>query len=239
LYWEAIADVRDDYTVQVQLRDDAGHVWAQEESRPAYGGYPTTEWERGEIIRDWHDVPVNVEAPNGEYHLSVGLAQAGELSGEVQLGTIHISGRVRSFEIPDMEQQSGWRLGEGALLLGYDVDQTVRAGDVLELILYWQCVGQMDESYTVFTHLLDQDNVIRGQLDGVPVRSAAPTTSWVEGEVITDRYQIQVAAEAAAGEYAIEIGMYDAQTLERLPAYDPRDTLQGDRILLQTVQVLR
>ncbi len=239
LYWEALRDVQDDYAVQVQLRDDVGHVWAEEESRPAYGGYPTTEWERGEIIRDWHDVPVNVEAPNGEYHLIVGLAKAGEPRGEVQLGTIHISGRARSFEIPDMGHQSGWHLGESVILLGYDVDPMVQAGGVLELILYWQCVGQMDEGYAVFTHLLDRDSLIRGQLDGVPVGGEAPTTSWIEGEVIADRYGIPVDAEAAAGEYVVEIGMYNADTLQRLPAYDPQGTPQGDRILLETVLVQR
>jgi 4-amino-4-deoxy-L-arabinose transferase-like glycosyltransferase len=239
LYWEAPRDVQDDYTVQVQLRDDLGHVWAEEESRPAYGGYPTTEWERGEIIRDWHDVPVSVEAPEGEYHLSVGLAKRGVPKGEVRLGTIHISGRARSFEIPEMEHQSGWRLGESVILLGYDVDPTVRAGDILELILYWQCVGQMDESYAVFTHLLDRDSGIRGQLDGVPVGSEAPTTSWIEGEMIADRYGIPVDAEAATGEYVLEIGMYDADTLQRLPAHDPQGTPQGDRILLETVLVQR
>jgi hypothetical protein len=237
LYWEALRDVQDDYTVQVQLRDDVGHVWAEEESRPAYGGYPTAEWARGEIIRDWHDVPVNVEAPNGEYHLSVGLAKAGVPTGEVQLGTIHISGRARSFEIPEMEHQSGWRLGESVILLGYDVDATVRAGDLLELILYWRCVGQMDESYTVFTHLLDQNSVIQGQQDSIPAAGEAPTSSWIEGEVITDLYQIAVDPEAPAGGYVIEVGMYNAQTGKRLPAYDAQHNLAGDRVLLHEVEV--
>jgi hypothetical protein len=148
------------------------------------------------------------------------------------LGTIHVSGRARSFEIPDMEHQSGLRLGEDAILLGHDVDPTVQAGDILELILYWQCVGQMDESYTVFTHLLDQNEVIWGQQDSIPAGGEAPTTSWTEGEVIADRYQIMVDPQTPPGAYALEIGMYDAITGQRLPVHGMLGESLGRRILL-------
>lgn len=239
LYWRAIRDVQDDYTVRVQLRDDTGHIWAEEESRPAYGDYPTTEWQSGEIIRDWHDLPVSVETPNGDYHLYVGLAKAGELTAEVELEATHVVGRGRSFEIPDMQHHSGWRLGEGIILLGYDLGQMARAGDVLKLTLYWQCRRQMDESYTVFTHLLDEDNTIWGQQDNIPASGQAPTSGWVDGEVITDHYGILVDAQAATGDYIVEVGMYDAETLQRLPVYGPQGKPQGDMVLLETVHVLR
>ena len=239
LYWEALQDVQDDYTVQAQLRDDLGHVWAEEESGPAYGDYPTTEWQSGEIIRDWHDLPVSVETPNGDYHLYVGLAKAGELMAEVELEATHVVGRGRSFEIPDMQHHSGWRLGEGIILLGYDLGQMARAGEVLKLTLYWQCRRQMAESYTVFTHLLDEDNTIWGQQDNIPASGQAPTSGWVDGEVITDHYEILVDAQAATGDYIVEVGMYDAETLQRLPVYGPQGKPQGDMVLLETVQVLR
>jgi hypothetical protein len=239
LYWEALQDVQDDYTVQAQLRDDLGHVWAEEESGPAYGDYPTTEWQSGEIIRDWHDLPVSVETPNGDYHLYVGLAKAGELMAEVELEATHVVGRGRSFEIPDMQHHSGWRLGEGIILLGYDLGQMARAGEVLKLTLYWQCRRQMAESYTVFTHLLDEDNTLWGQQDNIPASGQAPTSGWVDGEVITDHYEILVDAQAATGDYIVEVGMYDAETLQRLPVYGPQGKPQGDMVLLETVQVLR
>jgi len=238
LYWQALCDVQHDYMVLAQVRDDEGRVWGEEESRPAYGRYPTTEWERDEIIRDWHDVPIKAETPNGDYRLYVGMREGDELIGEVGLGNIHVSGRVRTYEIPEMGHALGCSLGEGVTLLGYDVDNAVRAGETLKLTLYWQCVSQMSESYTVFTHLLDEENVIRGQLDSIPAQGRAPTTSWIEGEVITDDYEIVVDAQAPAGEYVMEIGMYDANTMERLPVCDAQKEAQGDRILVETVQVL-
>jgi len=239
LYWEALRDVQKDYVVLAQVRDEEGHVWSEEESRPAYGSYPTTRWESDERIRDWHDIPIKADTPNGDYRLYVGMKEEGRLLGEVELGTIRTSGRVRTYEIPEVERKLGWSLGQDITLLGYDMDATVRAGETLRLTLYWQCVRQMGESYTVFTHLLGEDNVIRGQLDRIPGGGEAPTTSWLEREVITDQYEIVVDAQAPAGEYLIEVGMYDANTMERLPVYDAQGEAQGDRILLETVHVLR
>lgn len=123
------------------------------------------------------------------------------------------------------------------MLLGYDVDSTVRAGEMLGLTLYWQCVEQEDQSYTVFVHLLDQDSAIRGQLDGVPARGEAPTTSWVEGEVIRDQRDILVDAQSLEGKYVLEVGMYDPKTAQRLLVYDPHHNPVGDRILLHEIGV--
>ncbi len=239
LYWEALRDVQKDYVVFSQVRDDDGHVWGEEKSRPAYDSYPTTQWDRHEIIRDWHDIPIKDDTPNGDYRLYVGIQEERKLVREVELGTIRISGRARIYEIPEMEHKLGWSLGEGITLLGYDVDDAVRAGETLKLTLYWQCMREMGQPHTVFAHLLGQDNVIRGQSDRMPGGGEAPTTSWTEGEVIADQYEIAVDVQAPAGEYLIEVGMYDAGTMERLPVYDALGEAQGDRILLETVQVLR
>jgi len=223
----------------VQLRDDEGQIWGQEESRPAYGRYPTTEWQSGEVIRDWHGVPIPADTPNGDYHLYVRLTQDRQVSSEVSLGMIRIGGRARSYQIPPMDHDVGWSLGKGVVLLGYDMDETVRAGETLKLTLYWQCIEQMDESYTVFTHLLDDRNVIRGQIDRIPLNGEATTTSWIQGEVITDEYEIVVDAQAPVGAHVIEVGMYDPRTMERLPADDAQGEAQGDTVLLQTVRVER
>ena len=239
LYWRAFRDIAQDYLVQLQLRDASERSWAQEKSRPAYGTYPTDLWEKGEVVRDWHDVPVSSDTPSGEYILYMGLTRDGRLVGELALGTVRVSGRARSHEVPPMEHELAWLLGDRVRLLGYDVDEGARPGETLKLTLYWQCVAEMTESYTVFTHLLDGDNVIRGQVDRLPLNGAAPTTGWLQGEVIADLYEITVDAEAPAGRYSVEIGMYDATTMERLPVYDALGANQGDRILVQTVAIER
>lgn len=53
------------------------------------------------------------------------------------------------------------------------------------------------------------------------------------GEVLTDRYTLQVRQDAPPGEYRLEVGMYDAATGARLPVFDALGKrLPGDRVLL-------
>jgi hypothetical protein len=91
----------------------------------------------------------------------------------------------------------------------------------------------------VFTHLLDDEGVIQAQTDRIPLSGEAPTTSWLEREVITDEYEMVVDAQAPAGEQVMEIGMYDADTMQRLQVYDAQGEAQGDRILLGSIRVER
>jgi len=60
----------------------------------------------------------------------------------------------------------------------------------------------------------------------------------MEGEILTDEYEIVVNPEAPPGEYVIEIGMYDASTGERLPIHMDGQRLEGDRLLLGVVRVV-
>jgi DNA topoisomerase IB len=96
----------------------------------------------------------------------------------------------------------------------------------------------MKTSYTVFVHLLDAQSRTWGQRDNLPAKGTHPTTSWLPGEVVIDEYEITVDAGAPAGEYQIEVGMYDLATMLRLPANDEQgNPLPDDRILLSKVRV--
>jgi hypothetical protein len=106
--------------------------------------------------------------------------------------------------------------------------------------LYWQGVKPTPISYRVFTHLIDADNQIFGQHDKVPLDGARPTTSWVEGEVLVDSYEIQLKPETPAGTYRLEVGLYDPATFARLPVSDVQGRPLGDRVLLDTrLEVIR
>ena len=56
-------------------------------------------------------------------------------------------------------------------------------------------------------------NTIRQPGDG-----AFPTTSWVQGEVLSDTYQLELPADLAPGSYRLIVRMYDPTTLAVLPA---------------------
>jgi len=98
-------------------------------------------------------------------------------------------------------------------------------------------LDKMEVSYTVFVHLLDGENRIWGQRDSVPGNGTLPTTGWVEGEVIADKYKFTVKPDAPPGEYLIEVGMYDAQNNHRLPVLGSQEP--ENRILLNQVVVVK
>lgn len=239
LYWQALEDLESDYLLTLELRDETGGVEVQQIDRPVDGTYPTTKWDEGEILRDWHEVGVPASTAQGRYEVFLRVVEGELLLGELSLGEILVRGRPHHFTIPEMDRPLEVMVGEDIRLLGYDLqDRGVRPGAVLRLTLYWQAVGEMDVSYTVFTHLLDGRNQIWAQKDSIPGDGSLPTNSWIEGEVIADVYDLVVDAHAPPGDYALELGMYDVATGQRLPIYDAAGELLGDRVLSEAIRVL-
>lgn len=139
---------------------------------------------------------------------------------------------------PPMEHPLSANLGNMVQLLGNDLStDRLKPGDTLQLTLYWQALNTMETNYTVFTHLLDEDNHIWGQKDNWPVNNTYPTTKWVKGEIVIDRYDIIVDRDAPPGEYTLEIGMYDLATNERLPVFDAQGQVKDNAIILDYVRV--
>jgi hypothetical protein len=138
--------------------------------------------------------------------------------------------RPRRFDVPAIQTPLVVQLGDGVRLLGYDLSATaIRPGDTLRLTLYWQALTPMTTSYTVFTHLLDANQRVVAQHDGMPQRGNTPTTAWVNDEVIADDYELRVPTSLASGNYILEVGMYDAATGARLPvAADTEASRQVD-----------
>jgi 4-amino-4-deoxy-L-arabinose transferase-like glycosyltransferase len=237
-YWQALEDVNHEYVIVVQLSDDEGEVWAETVESPVYGTYPTTEWAEGEVLKDWHDISLPTDLPQGSYQVSLAISYDDSLLNRMNLQRIEIRGRAHQFIVPKIQYPGQAKLGQNIQFLGYDLSSDeVTAGGALQFTLYWQALRQIPLSYTVFTHLLDAEEIVWGQMDSIPQRGQAPTTSWVEGEIIADPYEIVVDEHAPSGEYVIEIGLYDAGSGERLPVYIESRQLEGDRLLLGPVHV--
>jgi uncharacterized membrane protein len=77
IYWRAREKPRGDYVVAVQLRDQSGRIAFEQASHPAKGTYPTTEWDAGEVLLDWHDFHLPIDIAPGEYQIFVVLRDSG------------------------------------------------------------------------------------------------------------------------------------------------------------------
>ena len=73
LYWEAVDTPAGDYTVFAHLLDEDGSMRGQHDGQPQGGMYPTHLWDRGERVRDVHEIQLDPEAPPGAYQFAVGL----------------------------------------------------------------------------------------------------------------------------------------------------------------------
>lgn len=78
LFYQALEAIDQRYTVFVHLlgpmNPDTGvPLWAQSDSEPCQGFYPTTSWNEGEILVDQIDLHVPPDAPAGTYTLGTGF----------------------------------------------------------------------------------------------------------------------------------------------------------------------
>jgi hypothetical protein len=77
LYWQAQQRMDISYKVFVHLVDAAtGVVVVQDDAVPRRWAYPTTWWERGEVVED--TIPLSLDGvPPGQYRLVLGLYDRG------------------------------------------------------------------------------------------------------------------------------------------------------------------
>ncbi len=245
LFWRGRAGMDRDYELRVQLQAAGGDVvW---KTVLPLCPYPTSRWSPGEVFHVLYDLNVAADVPPGQYRLVVTVLDPGGeplAPGDFYLSPLEVTGRAHHFGLPGAVQHPlDLRLGANGevTLLGYDLPQTgVAPGSVVTLTLYWRCEAPLPAGYTVFTHLLDPGGQVRGQVDSPPQGGAAPTTSWLAGEVIVDEYRIPLDEDAPAGVYHIEVGMYDPATVVRLPVFAADGSrLPDDRVLLENVVTVR
>jgi len=61
LYWQALSDLDEDYTVFVHWLDEGGQILTQQDNQPRNGTYPTGLWEEGEIVEDLYHLTIPAE----------------------------------------------------------------------------------------------------------------------------------------------------------------------------------
>ncbi|MBC7237213.1 MAG: phospholipid carrier-dependent glycosyltransferase, partial [Chloroflexi bacterium] len=131
------------------------------------------------------------------------------------------------------------KVGRDILLVGYDVPKTeLKPGESFPLRLYWHSRNPVRQNLKVFTHLLGPDGQMYGQADSVPQGGAWPTLWWQPGETVLDDYELTISADAPPGDYVIAVGMYEMDTMKRLPiCFFGQSCLEEDRFLIRGLRV--
>jgi hypothetical protein len=137
------------------------------------------------------------------------------------------------------EWEVDYRLGDHIRLERVRLSaDTLSPGETLTVVLYWTSDGQVGENYKVFCHVVAEGEELAAQQDGFPVAGVRPTPGWRADEVIEDGHEIALGADLRPGKYALSVGMYDADSMARAPAYGADgERVPDDRIPLGWVTI--
>jgi hypothetical protein len=130
------------------------------------------------------------------------------------------------------------RFGDAITLSGYALPGIVAKGSTLGVTLQWRTSVPLVENYTVFVHVLGVDGKVAAQMDTPPAGGTRPTRSWQPSETIRDNIGIAIVNSIPPGHYQVEVGMYQLQTLQRLPVVDADSlSLNGDAVIIGIVDI--
>lgn len=253
VYWQMLDPLASGHRVFIHLGRDEDR-WAQRDVHPGCGLLSDNDWIPGKVVADRYSFGIAPSTPPGWYPLRVGMYRLEATSErrskvpifdqydnrfpqddvfltKVQVGEPGID--------RDIRYPLAFKLGDSVTLLGYDLAETeVASGSMLRYTLFWQAHGEIPTSYTVFSHLVDENDRIQGQWDSVPQGGHNPTNEWVSGEIIVDRYEMPVSADSAPGQHMLRVGMYDIITGQRLPVRDAAGSLLNDAYIpLRSIDV--
>ncbi|MFQ5420432.1 MAG: ArnT family glycosyltransferase [Anaerolineae bacterium] len=89
--------------------------------------------------------------------------------------------------------------------------------------LEWMAHEPQTTNYTVFVHLLGPDGVLVAQSDAMPMAGFAPTTTWERETAVSDGHWLEYPDVDIADGYVLSIGLYQAETGQRLLLSDGAD----------------
>jgi len=104
------------------------------------------------------------------------------------------------------------------------------SGDTIFLETFFEVLERPDRSYKMFIHIDHRSQRINGDHDVVD--GVFPLNYWVPGEIVRDRFEMEVDRASTAGDYDINIGFFSGDSRMRVrPAVgDNRITLGQFRI---------
>jgi hypothetical protein len=186
--------------------------------------YPSdVDWQEGDLSRSNIHLPIPDDLPEDQYQWGLDCPDGTSYTGLERL--FYSTGEPSLFiEKTDLDYADLFKLD------GYR--WWFEGGD-LHLALQWQSLGDIEQDYKVFVHLLDESGEIVRQNDFVPCDWSCPTSQWNSGQRVADESTLSLAG-LTAGNYKLALGLYDAISGDRLEARD-----SSGRVLPEATFILR
>lgn len=247
LYWQAkSAPFGLRYSMEVVA--PTGQVVFTQEGMPGAEWLTADNWSQVTMVLEQTGFRVPADATPGRYRFRWSMSSEEDsipvrpewrpwYSRTIYFGEIVVQPWPMSTTLPAISNPLQAQLGASIVLHGYDWEvNSPRRDHEATLTLYWEASEVPTHSYRVFAHLVSAANgSIVSQVDGIPVDWLRPTNGWRIGEILTDRYDLPIPENLTAGTYYVYVGMYDPDTLDRLPIVYQGNLTADSQLLLETL----
>jgi hypothetical protein len=202
-------------------------------------GFETAAQTPGELVESACPLAA-ADLPPGLYDLQVGLQQpdsswqtlefsAGwsavekSRAGGLQRVTPEIAfARLAAEAVPPSATRLDHTYAGRVRLLAYELEPVqVRPGQPLAVTLYWQAVRVLEQDAHASLQLFLPNNEQVALVNGPPLENRRPTTTWRPGEVLVDRWTIELPAELPVPALLrLDVSLFLPDTLITLPIHN-------------------
>ena len=232
LYWQADAELSDDYHTFLHLHTPAiQRSWAVENQgvlRP-----PTRVWDPQKYYIETMRLRLPADIPPLTYTLVAGLVSSsgerltvpGSVNDLVHLREMAVAPSRPGFlqsERPPVAADAA--TGDALRLQGYDLVPKAEQPDHLILRLFWETGNGPARDWITYIHLTDAHDNLVAQFDGPAFSGLMATGSWHTDSLYIDRRELHLPEDLDPGDYLFRIGLYSFNTGERLPFQPDDDT---------------
>lgn len=232
LYWHSARTSEPlSYFVTVFGRNTSGEmvVLGKRDSYPGYGLLATNLWQPDRIYAETIAIeldqwPTDLDLPL-QPRLHIGMRdnetdtiiQAYNTADEPIEAVFVNDGRLID---PDTRQRDEFVAEFINVARLYDL-QITQAGTTLMVDMRWEPLRPQADDLTVFVQLIvpDDPTLQLASGDSPPRQGWWPTSSWVVGNIFSDRYTLSLDGVPSGG-YELLIGLYHPETFARVPVTD-------------------
>jgi 4-amino-4-deoxy-L-arabinose transferase-like glycosyltransferase len=228
LCWKSVGYTGGDFPYSLQLVGANDVRPGTRNSFHGLGSYPLNAWKPGETFCDETSVYVAFSADQPRaYNLVVTLFELqspDDKPGPPLLAVdgdgrpvYPVIGRARVAARTTTPVTPTANLGNIAGLVDASIE--LSGTNALSVTLRWVALSSPEVDAKVFMHVIDKTTgQIIAQDDHQPDGGWFPTNYWQKGDVINDQFGIPLPAGTDVNQVELQVGIYNAQTQERLPA---------------------
>lgn len=153
-------------------------------------------------------------------------------------GALYLGQLISARETLDLFSPAPALLEGHLALAGYGFSPNrLKPGETLALTLSWQATGPAARDASVFVHLLGPTGELESQSDKIRPVTDWPTDRWPLGRIFLDNHALTLRADAPAGKYTIQVGLWDRYTGLRFSILDADDQPVGGTFSLPPLSV--